>query len=120
MKPSGGVTASLPTSGGAGGAESCLSRRRPLPAPGQLEQVVARADQRPLGLDFREAAQEELAEAARPFDEAEDRFDDALAPGVERAAALGLQLPAHPVAGREGLGDPAARRRGAGGAALTS
>jgi hypothetical protein len=40
------------------------------------------ADERPFGLDFIEAAQQELVEAARLFDLPEHRFDDPFAKAV--------------------------------------
>jgi hypothetical protein len=39
----------------------------------QLQNVVGKTDQRPLALDFSQAAQEELAKPAGLFDLAEDR-----------------------------------------------
>ena len=40
----------------------------------QLQNVVGETDQRPLALDFSQAAQEELAKPASLFDLAEDRL----------------------------------------------
>jgi hypothetical protein len=40
----------------------------------QLQNVVGKTDQRPLALDFSQAAQEELAKPAGLFDLAEDRL----------------------------------------------
>jgi len=48
------------------------------PCGGELVEIVSGADQRPFGSHFVDAAQEELAEAPRLFDLAEDRFDDLL------------------------------------------
>src|SRR5271167_1301255 len=45
----------------------------------QLQNVVGKTDQRPLALDFSQAAQEELAKPAGLFDLAEDRLHDRFA-----------------------------------------
>ena len=76
----------------------------------QLQQVVHRADQRPLLPHRRPAAPEELAEAAGVFDLAEDRLDDRLPPRVHRAPGQGPQLPGHPFATGQVRGRAPARR----------
>ena len=59
------------------------------PGGEQLGQVVAGADERPLGLDLDEAAQEELAKAAGVLDLADHRLDRLLAQAIARAPAGG-------------------------------
>jgi hypothetical protein len=49
----------------------------------ELEQVVSGADLHPFALHLLDAAQQELAEAARRFDLSVDRLDDGLAPSPE-------------------------------------
>src|SRR5262245_41106360 len=77
--------------------------------PIQLENVVRRAYQRPFPLDLLEATQQELPEAARVLDLADDRFDDPFARGIDGGAGLRLQLASHPVHDRRGLRQRTAR-----------
>src|ERR1700682_2040816 len=58
----------------------------------QLQNVVGKTDQRPLALDFSQAAQEELAKPAGLFDLAEDRLHDGFAGRIDYSSNLGLKL----------------------------
>ena len=79
--------------------------------PGQLEQVVAGADQRPLALDLLEPPQLELAEASPLLDLAEYRLDGFHAQCVALTNPFGPQLPPHPVPGGELTGYATSKRR---------
>ena len=62
--------------------------------PEEAPEVVGQAHEGPLERDFREAAQQEAAEAHRVFDETKDWFDGLLAlfvsgPALGRGSALG-------------------------------
>ena len=61
----------------------------------QLQDVVGKTDQRPLALDFCQAAQEELAKPAGLFDLAEDRLHDGFAGRIDCSPSLGLKLALH-------------------------
>ena len=61
----------------------------------QLQNVVGKTDQRPLALDFSQAAQEELAKPAGLFDLAEDRLDDGFACRIDYSSSLSLKLALH-------------------------
>ena len=75
-----------------------VGRHRPAGRSGGLDhgfadvealEVVGAAYQRPFQRRFRQASQQEAAEAERGFDDAEDGFDGLLALLVERAAGGG-------------------------------
>src|SRR5882724_11594400 len=78
------------TCGAAFGRWSSSSSR-----PVQLQQVVARTDQRPLFADRPPAAAQELAEAARVLDLPERGFHDRFTSGVEGSAPQGGQEARH-------------------------
>src|SRR5215207_11139337 len=78
----------------------------------QLGQVMGGADQRPLGLDPVEPAQEELAEAAGVLDLADHRLDGLLAQPVARAPAGAPEPGGHRGHPRAGLEPAAAARVG--------
>ena len=61
----------------------------------QLQNVVGKTDQRPLALDFSQAAQEELAKPAGLFDLAEDRLDDRFPCRIDCPARPSLKLALH-------------------------
>ena len=61
----------------------------------QLQNVVGETDQRPLALDFSQAAQEELAKPAGLFDLAEDRLDDRFPCRIDCPPHLSLKLALH-------------------------
>src|SRR6266436_4001691 len=63
--------------------------------PMQLQNVVGKTDQRPLALDFSQAAQEELAKPAGLFDLAEDRLDDGFPCRIDCPPRPGLKLALH-------------------------
>ena len=63
----------------------------------QLQDVVGKTDQRPLALDFSQAAQEELAKPASLFDLAEDRLHDGFPCRIDCPPNLGLKLALHTV-----------------------
>ena len=63
--------------------------------PMQLQNVVGKTDQRPLALDFSQAAQEELAKPAGLFDLAEDRLDDRFPCRIDCPPHPGLRLAFH-------------------------
>src|ERR1022692_4482755 len=63
--------------------------------PMQLQNVVGKADQRPLALDFSQAAQEKLAKPASLFDLAEDRLHDGFPCRVDCPPSFGLKLALH-------------------------
>ena len=63
----------------------------------QLQNVVGKTDQRPLALDFSQAAQEELAKPAGLFDLAEDRLDDGFPCRIDCPPRFGLKLALHTV-----------------------
>ncbi len=63
----------------------------------QLQNVVGKTDQRPLALDFSQAAQEELAKPAGLFDLAEDRLHDGFACRIDCPPRPGLKLAFHTV-----------------------
>src|ERR1700724_35294 len=63
----------------------------------QLQNVVGKTDQRPLALDFSQAAQEELAKPAGLFDLAEDRLDAGFSCRIHCAPRPGLKLALHAV-----------------------
>jgi hypothetical protein len=78
----------------------------------QLQQVVHRADQRPLLLHRPLTTPEELPEAAGVFDLSEDRLHNRLATRVHRPALQGPQLSRHPLtAGQPGGRSAPGRRR---------
>ena len=70
----------------------------------QLEQVVASADQGPLGVDLLQTPQQELPEAPARLDLAEDRLHRLHPQSVTLTTPFGLQLPPHPVPGGEMTG----------------
>src|SRR5580700_4572345 len=61
----------------------------------QLQNVVGKTDQRPLALDFSQAAQEELAKPAGLFDLAEDRLHDGFLCRIDCPPQLSLKLALH-------------------------
>ena len=61
----------------------------------QLQNVVGETDQRPLALDFSQAAQEKLAKPAGLFDLAEDRLHNRFSCGIDGPPRLGLKLALH-------------------------
>ena len=61
----------------------------------QLQNVVGKTDQRPLALDFSQAAQEELAKPAGLFDLAEDRLHDRFPCRIDCPPRPGLKLALH-------------------------
>ena len=61
----------------------------------QLQNVVGKTDQRPLALNFSQAAQEEQAKPAGLFDLAEDRLDDRFACRIDCPPRPGLKLARH-------------------------
>ena len=61
----------------------------------QLQNIMGETDQRPLALDFCQAAQEELAKPTSLFDLAEDRLHDGFPCCVDCPPRLGLQLALH-------------------------
>jgi len=63
----------------------------------QFQNVVGETDQRPLALDFNQAAQEELAKPASLFDLAEDRLHDRFAGRIDGPPRSGLKLAFHAV-----------------------
>src|SRR5712671_603581 len=65
--------------------------------PMQLQDVVGETDQRPLALNFSQAAQEELAKPAGLFDLAEDRLRDRFPCRIDCSSNLGLKLALHTV-----------------------
>src|SRR5829696_1397647 len=71
----------------------------------ELGEIVGGADQRPFGLHFVDAAQQELPEPPCLLDLSEYRLDDLLAEPVAAAPARPLQLVAHGL--RQGPGDVA-------------
>src|SRR3990172_3948487 len=77
----------------------------------QLQQVVDRADHRPLLFHPLQAASQKLSEATRVFDLPEDRLRENLAPRVGGTTTDRQQLPRHPLLGRKILGRPAPWRR---------
>ena len=70
----------------------------------QLQNVVGKTDQRPLALNFNQAAQEELAKPAGLFDLAEDRLDDGFPCRIDRPPHPGLKLALHTVNPRRTAG----------------
>ena len=70
----------------------------------QLQNVVGKTDQRPLALNFNQAAQEELAKPAGLFDLAEDRLDDRFPCRIDRPPHPGLKLALHTVNPRRTAG----------------
>ena len=65
------------------------------PTVSELEKIVGGADKSPLGAHFFEAAQQELAEAARLFDLSEHRLGQLFAQPVGAGVSAGLDLGAH-------------------------
>ena len=61
----------------------------------QLQDVVGKTDQRPLALDFSQAAHEELAKPAGLFDLAEDWLHDRFPCRVDCPPSFGLKLALH-------------------------
>src|SRR5258705_2930764 len=92
------------TRGAAFGIWSSSSSR-----PVQLQQVVARTDERPLFADRPPAAAQELAEAARVLDLPERGFHDRFTSGVEGGAPQGGQEARHALLDGQAGGRPPAR-----------
>ena len=79
--------------------------------PEQLQQVVSRADERPLPLHLLQAPQQELPESPALLDLSEHRLRRLHPQGVALTAPFRPQLPPHPVPGRQSLGYSASGRR---------
>src|SRR5271169_1832016 len=75
--------------GGGGGT------RGSRPGRGQLQQVVGGTQQGPFALHVGEPPQQELAKAARVFDEPEDRLHRLLAQSIAAPPPPASQLPPH-------------------------
>src|SRR5438552_3236238 len=89
-----------------GSSRSYQRHRRP-----QLQDVVRRADQRPLVPHPLDPASQELPEPPRLLDLSEHRFHDNLAPTVGLPAAGGEELARHALAQRHTLSGSPPRRR---------
>ncbi len=63
----------------------------------KLQDVVGKTDERPLALDFGQAAQEELAKPVILFNLADDRLHDGFAYRIDYSPRFGLQLALHAV-----------------------
>ena len=90
---------------GAARALSAGVQERQAARPVQLEQVVDRALQSPLGAGCWLAADQDPAAVLDGADLAEHRLDDRLAPTVELAAPLSSGLARHPLLGGGVLGE---------------
>src|ERR1700738_5066158 len=78
------------------GLSGCLQPRGGRnPSLGELEEVVGGANGCPFGADVVEAAQQELAEAARLFDLPENRLRELVAQPIGAGVPAGLELCAH-------------------------
>src|SRR5208337_3999373 len=79
----------------------------------ELQEVVAKADQVPLGRDFFKTAQQKMPETPNLLDLTKDRFDDLLALSISAAPFGRTQFPGHAIlgCGRFGNTSPRGRKR---------
>src|SRR5450432_3150656 len=73
------------------GGRHSARRRSEATRGGELEEVVDRANNRPLGLGLDEAAQQQLAESTSLLDLPEDRLDHLLTQAVAAASGAALE-----------------------------